>query len=147
MIKLFSIGFLVLLLLLPGILDSGLDVRTRIACWKWFRNFLEMVGHSNVSRTDPGYSVHRKRKIDRGKDGIEVTETSWEILLSRKKLSITGDIRPGGQKSRNFWCCSVYVRFTILQILNSDLIAWISIVQYFYGKMLIWFFQLLTCAN
>lgn len=95
MIKLFSIGFLVLMLLLPAswIQDLMYERESRAEgviqeiSSKWSGN-QTLAGPILVIP----YLV--KEKIDRGKDGIEITEHLDKYYFLPEKLSVTGDLEP-----------------------------------------------------
>ena len=95
MIKLFSIGFLVLLLLLPAswIQDLMYERESRAESV-----IQEVSSKWSGSQTLAGpilvmpYIV--KEKVDRGKDGIEITEHLEKYFFLPEKLSITGNITP-----------------------------------------------------
>lgn len=115
MIKLFSIGFLVLLLLLPAswIQDLMYERESRAESV-----VQEISSKWSGTQTLAGpilvipYIV--KEKIDRGKDGIEVTEHLEKYFFLPEKLSITGDIRPE-VRNRGIFDAVVYTSdFTIL---------------------------------
>ncbi len=95
MIKLFSIGFLVLLLLLPASWiqdlmqerESRADGVIREISSKW---------SGNQTLAGPILVIPYKvqEKIDRGKNGIEIIERTDKYYFLPENLSITGDVTP-----------------------------------------------------
>lgn len=135
MIKLFSIGFLVLLLLLPAswIQDLMYERESRAEgviqeiSSKWS-------GSQTLASPILVVPYIVKEKIDRGKDGIEITEHLEKYFFLPENLSITGDIVPE-VRHRGIFDAVVYTSdFTILSDfkfpdfdrlnINSDNILW-----------------------
>ena len=108
MIKLFSIGFLVLILLLPAswIQDLMLERESRAE-----GVIQEVSSKWSGSQTLSGpilvipYTVHEK--IDRGKNGIEIIERTEKYFFLPENLSITGEVSPE-QRNRGIFDVVVY---------------------------------------
>lgn len=119
MIKLFSIGFLVLLLLLPASWIQDLMYEREARAESVMQ---EISSKWSGSQTLSGpilvipYIV--KEKIDRGKDGIEITERVGKYHFLPEKLSITGKVSPEPLRRGMFEAVVYYSSLTI----NSDFI-------------------------
>lgn len=95
MIKLFSIGFLVLLLLLPASWIQDL-MQERESRAEGVIQEISSKWSGNQTLAGPilviPYNV--QEKIDRGKDGIEIIEHTEKYYFLPESLSITGDVTP-----------------------------------------------------
>ncbi len=94
-IKLMSIGFLVLLLLIPASWIEGLITEREARAESVMK---EVASKWSGSQTLSGpvlvipYLTHEK--IDRGKDGIEIIERKEKYFFLPEALSITGEVKP-----------------------------------------------------
>lgn len=99
MIKLFSIGFLVLLLLLPASWIQDLmqerEARAQGVIQEVSSKWSDAQTLSGPILVIP-YKV--QEKIDRGKDGIEIIERTEKYFFMPENLTITGEVSPEPRK-------------------------------------------------
>lgn len=95
MIKLFSIGFLVLLLLLPASWIQDL-MQEREARAEGVIGEISSKWSGSQTLAGPILVIPYKvqEKVDKGKDGIEIYERTEKYFFLPEKLSVTGDITP-----------------------------------------------------
>lgn len=95
MIKLFSIGFLVLLLLLPASWIQDL-MQEREARAEGVIDEISSKWSGSQTLAGPILVIPYKvqEKVDKGKDGIEIYERTETYLFLPEKLSVRGDITP-----------------------------------------------------
>jgi inner membrane protein len=95
MIKLFSIGFLVLLLLLPASWIQEL-MQERESRAEGVIQEISSKWSGDQTLAGPILVIPYKvqEKIDRGKDGIEIIERTEKYFFLPEKLTITGDVSP-----------------------------------------------------
>jgi inner membrane protein len=95
MIKLFSIGFLVLLLLLPASwIQELMKERESRAAGVIQEISSKWSGDQTVAGPILVIPYKVQEKIDRGKDGIEILERTEKYFFLPEKLSITGEVTP-----------------------------------------------------
>lgn len=95
MIKLFSIGFLVLLLLLPASWIQDL-MQEREARAEGVMNEISSKWSGSQTLAGPILVIPYKiqEKVDKGKDGIEIHERTEKYFFLPEKLSVTANLTP-----------------------------------------------------
>jgi inner membrane protein len=94
-IKLLSIGFLVLILLIPSAwIQSLMEERQQRAEGVMQEVAAKWSGSQTISGPILVIPYKVFEKIDRGKDGIEIREYTQKYFFLPEKLHITGDLKP-----------------------------------------------------
>ncbi len=94
-VKLFSIGFLILILLIPSSWIQDLIRERQMRAEEVIREVSnKWSGSQTVSGPILVIPFKVKRKIDHGKDGIEVQESTEKYFLLPEKLDVIGEVNP-----------------------------------------------------
>jgi inner membrane protein len=94
-VKLFSIGFLVIILLIPSSWINDLIVEREMRAEGVMQEvYQKWSGNQTLSGPVLVIPYKRFEKIDRGKDGVEIIESIEKYFFLPEKLNVTGEVTP-----------------------------------------------------